>query len=324
MKYSYFPGCTLKYKAKELDLCARESAKALGHELEEIEEWQCCGGVFTLEKDELATKLASVRALMEAANKGQTLITVCSACHHVLKRVNLMMREGGPECDRINNYMKNDKPYRGEAKVIHYLEFLRDEVGFDNIKEAVRKAQSGADDGNLAEPVEAISSSDPTEPVKDTKIAPYYGCLLLRPSSQMAFDDPENPSIMENFIEAIGGKPVYYPYRNECCGAYTGVKNKDHAYRLSWEVKDSAAGFGAEKIITACPLCMYNLSQEKSIDIPVVYFTKVLAEALGQKITDSSENAVGGSECMASETGIAGVETEEMGGVGHECRSGNH
>lgn len=284
MKYSYFPGCTLKYKAKELDICARESAKALGCELEEIEEWQCCGGVYTMQKDELATKLASVRALMEAAQKGQALVTVCSACHHVLKRVNLMMREGGPECDRINNYMNNEIPYRGEAKVIHYLELLRDEIGFDKIKEAVEKAQTARKAKDQEDPADGTAQKVKTEPVKDVKTAPYYGCLLLRPSAQMAFDDPENPSIMEDFIEAIGGKPVYYPYRNECCGAYTSIKNKDHALRLSWEIKDSAAGFGAEKIITACPLCMYNLKQEKEIEIPVIYFTRILADALGLEI----------------------------------------
>ena len=195
-----------------------------------------------------------------------------------------MMREGGPECDRINNYMNNEIPYRGEAKVIHYLEFLRDEVGFDKIKEAVEKAQTARKAKDQEDPADGTAQKVKTEPVKDVKTAPYYGCLLLRPSAQMAFDDPENPSIMEDFIEAIGGKPVYYPYRNECCGAYTSIKNKDHALRLSWEIKDSAAGFGAEKIITACPLCMYNLKQEKEIEIPVIYFTRILADALGLEI----------------------------------------
>ena len=43
MKYSYYPGCTLRTKARELDKYARESAKVLGFELEEVEDWQCCG-----------------------------------------------------------------------------------------------------------------------------------------------------------------------------------------------------------------------------------------------------------------------------------------
>ena len=52
MKYSYYPGCTLRNKAKDLDEYARASARALGFELEEIEDWQCCGGVYPLGSDE--------------------------------------------------------------------------------------------------------------------------------------------------------------------------------------------------------------------------------------------------------------------------------
>ena len=95
MKYSYYPGCTLKTKAVELDVCARASAEALGFELEEIENWQCCGGVYPLGTDEIATKLSSVRALNAAKEKGQELVTICSACHHVIKRVNDDMKNEG-------------------------------------------------------------------------------------------------------------------------------------------------------------------------------------------------------------------------------------
>ena len=92
MKASYFPGCTLKNKAKDLDLYARKCAEVLGVELEEIENWQCCGGVFTTSKDEVATKLSSVRILKAAAEKEQALVTVCSACHNVVKQTNSAMQ----------------------------------------------------------------------------------------------------------------------------------------------------------------------------------------------------------------------------------------
>ena len=134
MKYSYYPGCTLKNKAKDLDAYARASAKALGFEMEEIEDWQCCGGVYPLGSDEIATKLSSVRALNDAKEKGQDLITVCSACHHVLKRVNDDMKNVDDIRTRANNYLKLDTPYEGETNVLHYLEVLRDKVGFDEIK----------------------------------------------------------------------------------------------------------------------------------------------------------------------------------------------
>ena len=110
MKYSYYPGCTLRNKAKDLDEYARASARALGFELEEIEDWQCCGGVYPLGTDEIATKLSSVRALNQAKEKGQDLVTICSACHHVIKRVNDDMKNVEDIRTRANNYMQLDEP----------------------------------------------------------------------------------------------------------------------------------------------------------------------------------------------------------------------
>ena len=143
MVYSYFPGCTLKTKAKDLDRYGRESAKALGFELEEIENWQCCGGVYPLGTDEIASKLSSVRALNDAKEKGQDLVTLCSACHHVIKRVNDDMKNVEDIRTRANNYMQLEQPYEGETNVLHYLEVLRDRVGFDELKKKVVKPLTG-------------------------------------------------------------------------------------------------------------------------------------------------------------------------------------
>lgn len=265
MKYSYYPGCTLKNKASALDKYARESAKALGFELEEIENWQCCGGVYPLGDDEIATKLSSVRALNAAKEKGQELITLCSACHHVLKRVNDDMKNVEDIRTRANNYMKLDEPYAGQTNVLHFLEVLRDRIGFDALKEKV------------------------INPLKGRRIGAYYGCLLLRPGRLMAFDDPENPTIIEDFIKAIGAEPVIYPYRNECCGGYISLKEKDMARNMCERITDSAEGFGAEMLITACPLCMYNLNKCTQRRLPVYYFTELLAEALGVKEAADNE-----------------------------------
>ena len=260
MKYSYYPGCTLKTKAKDLDAYGRRSAIKLGVELEEIENWQCCGAVYPQAEDEIATKLSAVRTLDAAKQKGQDLITLCSACHHVLKRVNDDMRNNEYIRFRANNYMKLDTPYAGETNVIHYLEMLRDCVGFDNIKKAV------------------------VNPLKGVKVAAYYGCLLLRPSGVMAFDDPENPTIIEDFIKAIGATPVIYSQRNECCGGYIALENKGAAQKRVDAILASAENAGADMIITACPLCMYNLDANATAEhIPVKYFTELLAEALGVK-----------------------------------------
>lgn len=259
MKYTYYPGCTLRTKAKDLDAYARASALALGFELEEVSEWQCCGGVYPLGSDEIATKLSSVRVLNEAKEKGQDLVTLCSACHHVIKRVNDDMKNVEDIQTRANNYMKLDTPYKGETNVLHFLEVLRDRVGFDNLKKMV------------------------TNPLTGKKIGAYYGCLLLRPGEILSFDNPENPTIIEDFIRAIGATPVVYPYRNECCGGYISLKEKDMAKSMCDTIVESAKGFGAEMLITACPLCMYNLNKNSHGDMPVYYFTELLAEALGVK-----------------------------------------
>lgn len=259
MKYSYFPGCTLRTKARDLDAYARVSARALGFELEEIDNWQCCGGVYPLGSDEIATKLSSVRALNQAKEKGQDLVTLCSACHHVIKRVNDDMKNVEDIRTRANNYMKLEEPYAGETEVLHFLEVLRDRVGFDELKKKV------------------------VNPLKGKKIGAYYGCLLLRPGKIMAFDNPENPTIIEDFIRAIGATPVVYPYRNECCGGYISLKEKDMSRNMCNNIMDSAAGFGAEMLITACPLCLYNLNKSGNGKLPVHYFTELLAEALGVK-----------------------------------------
>ena len=254
MKMKYFPGCTLKTKAKDLDRYARRCAEVLGITLEELETWQCCGGVFTTARDEVATKLPSVRALQASQETG--LVTVCSACHNVIKQTNHAMQTDPAFADTVNRYLETD--YRGETTVYHYLELLRDVVGFDTIKEKV------------------------VNPLTGKKIAAYYGCLLLRPNSTMKMDDPENPRIMEDFIRAIGAEPVIYALRNECCGGYVSVESPKLAGEKSAAVSQNAKAAGADVMVTACPLCRYNLKKHSN-DLPVVYFTELLAEALGVK-----------------------------------------
>lgn len=260
MIFSYYPGCTLRTKAKDLDRYARRSAEALGITLAELPDWQCCGGTYPMAKDEIATKLSSVRACVSARDLGQDLITLCSACHNVLKQVNHDMQTEENIAMRVNNYLGLEKPYHGETRVIHYLEMLRDVVGFDNLAKKV------------------------VNPLTGKKIAAYYGCLLLRPGKVLGMDDPENPTIIEDFIRAIGAEPVVYPYRNECCGGYLALEDKALTQKKSNAVLESAESFGAEMVLTACPLCLYNLNKNGTEhDLPVLYFTELLAEALGVK-----------------------------------------
>ena len=121
MIFSYYPGCTLRTKAKELDMYARRCAEVLGVEMVEPENWQCCGAVYPMAEDEIASKLSAVRTLADAKAKGRPVLTLCSACHHVLKRVNDDMATNEYIRTRANNYLKLDAPYAGETEVVHYL-----------------------------------------------------------------------------------------------------------------------------------------------------------------------------------------------------------
>ncbi len=254
MKFSYYPGCTLKNKAKNFDISAKKCAEILGFELVEVDDFQCCGGVFTTSADEIATKLSAVRALKAAKAAGMPLLTVCSACHNVIKQTNHAMKTDPVFADRVNRYVNDGDDYHGECEVYHYLEVLRDIIGFDKVKEKVKRPL-------------------------DMNIGAYYGCLMLRPGAVIEMDDTENPQIMEQLIKALGGRPIEYGNRNECCGGYISVTDPGFAKKRSGMIYESAKAAGAELIVTACPLCRYNLIKNGA-DIPVTYFTELLYKAL--------------------------------------------
>ncbi|NMA92562.1 MAG: disulfide reductase [Firmicutes bacterium] len=253
MHYRYFPGCTLKTQAKEMEDTALAAASALGIELQELPEWQCCGAVFPLSDDELITLLSPVRTL--AAAGGEPLVSLCAACHHVLKRAQEVIKRNPDTREKVTDFLEVD--YAGEGRVLHFLEVLRDDLGFDRLKEQV------------------------SHPLAGRKIAAYYGCLLLRPAKEMQFDDPENPTIMEDLLRSLGAEVVSTAYRTECCGAYLSVTEEKVATATAEKIVHSARRAGAEALITACPLCRYNLENIGGPALPVYYFSELLAEALG-------------------------------------------
>ena len=256
MKYVYYPGCTLKTKAQELERSALESAETLGIKMVEQAQWQCCGAVYPLDDKEIASRLSVARSLISAYNNDEKIVTLCSACHHLMKRINNDIKTKEEVRNKINGYLENEIPYNGQGKVAHYLEVLRDDVTFSEIKSKVKN------------------------PLTGRRIGAYYGCLLLRPQEEMNFDNVENPKIIEEFIEALGGVAVKYPYRTECCGGYLTINNKSLSDEMGDNILKSALAHEIDEIVTACPLCKYNL-EGKSSKIKITYFTELLSEALG-------------------------------------------
>ena len=267
MRYRYFPGCTLKGQAKSMEDTTLAAARALGIELEELSEWQCCGAVYPLYEDELISLLSPVRTL--AAAEGEPLVSLCAACHHVLKRAQELMKRSEDARSKVTDFLEVE--YSGEGRVLHFLEVLRDDLGFEKLAEMVKK------------------------PLEGRKTAAYYGCLLLRPSKVMQFDDPENPSIMEDMLKALGADVVKSPYRTECCGAYLSVTEEGVAADTVDRILQSARKAGAELLITACPLCRYNLENCARNDgkepIKVYYFSELLAEAMGLPVETADEES---------------------------------
>ncbi len=264
----YYPGCTLSTVAKHFEDSAKESAETLGFALSELEQWNCCGASYPLSPDNIMGLTAPAKVLYEASKAGESVTTLCSVCYNVLKRTNKTVRDDKEKRETIASFIEAE--YDGSLEVTHYLEILRDTVGFAKVKEAV------------------------TRPLKDIKIGAYYGCMLLRPFEDMGIDDHEAPVIIEDLFKALGAKPVDFPNKIECCGAHLAVGGKegdDVVKQLSTCVMRSAVGSGVELIVTSCPLCQYNLeqSQEKAVKevsgynaVPIVYFTQLLGLALGQ------------------------------------------
>lgn len=264
MDYLYFPGCTLYTKAKNFDQTARDCSDLLGFQLKELPNWTCCGATFPLATDNLMALLPPSRILANAREEGSVLTTLCSVCFNVIKRTNRLMETDREKREKINNFI--EKNYQGDLRVLHYLEILKQDVGFTRVKERVKN------------------------PLEGLKTAAYYGCMLLRPFEEMAFDDKEKPTIFEEFLEILGATAVDFPYKIECCGSFQSVGSPEVATECSYKILISALKHGAEAIVSTCPMCTFNLDHKQSdikqkyLDfkgVPVFYFTQLLGIALG-------------------------------------------
>ncbi len=265
MKISYYPGCTLKTRAKNLEVSALESLKVLGVEFEELPRWNCCGAVYSLADDDLIHLVAPVRDLIRVKERGHdTMLTLCSMCYNTLARANDLMKNDEEKRNTINSFMDEEPDYAGEVRVMHVLDFLRDEYGFDKLKEKVVK------------------------PLNGLKVAPYYGCTLLRPK-EVALDSPDRPQLFHQFLEALGATVVDYGSSTTCCSAYQVLNKPDAALSVSHGILNDAINHGAEAMALTCPLCDYNLGRRQVAmkekfdfgDLPVYYFTQLMAMALG-------------------------------------------
>lgn len=271
-KVPYYPGCSLKTKALGYERSAKDCAQSLGFEMQEIATWNCCGATYPLTKDNLMGLAGPTNILVEAEQHCQEhqidaqLITLCSFCYNTLKRTDYTFRQEPGKLKTLNEFLNRE--YQGSVRVVHYLEYLRDVIGFDNLAKMVKTDMS------------------------KIRVAPYYGCLLLKPKKEIGLDDPEDPVILHDFLDALGCQVIDFPGQVDCCGSYLIMRNPEKVLKLSYNILEEADEYGAQALVTACPLCQSNLDQSEGKrrgadhylgvqGMPIFYFTQLLAIALG-------------------------------------------
>lgn len=265
MMLAYYPGCTLKTKAANLEKAALAALVHLGVEVRELPRWNCCGAVFSLADDDLIHQVAPIRNLIRAAQEGcDTVVTICSQCYNTLARANRLVRDDREKRDTLNRFMDEEPDYVGEVEVVHYLNLLHERVGWDRLREVV------------------------TNPLEGLRVAPFYGCTLVRP--QDVAIDAADRQILEGFISALGAEPVSFSAARECCGSYQMIAHPEEGIRRAAKVIASANRSEADALVLSCPMCEYNLGARQGdvvaandglSEVPTFYFTQLLGVALG-------------------------------------------
>jgi heterodisulfide reductase subunit B len=263
--YSYFPGCSLEKMALSYNQSTMQTTKALGVELQELEDWNCCGATSYFHVDELLAYTMVSRNLAIAEKAGHDLVAPCSACYKNAYFTNAYLKEDEDLANHINYALEADNlKFSGDIQVKHLMEVFADDVGYDALKETV------------------------SHPLKGLRVAPYYGCQIVRPKKDD--EDVENPRFFEDLMTAIGADPVDFAYRLRCCGGSLLITSRDAAFRLILELLQNVEQSEADVIATACPLCQTNLecyqmqiNQEygTNFKIPVLYFTQLIGLSLG-------------------------------------------
>ncbi len=271
MKFGYFPGCSLHATGIEYDMSTKAVFKVLGIELVELEDWNCCGATAAYAVDRLLSVALPARNLAIAEKDNMDILAPCAACYHFLARVNAMLKEKPDLKEKVNKALATmDLEYKGTIQVRHPLEIM------------VNPSLS---------PVVDLIKEKVVRPYNGLKVAPYYGCLFLKPPTFCTFDNPENPQSLDKLATMLGAEVIQWrEYKTRCCGGALQMIKEDAMLELSKRILSKAQEYGAECILTACPFCHLNLDMKQgdinsrydlNIRIPVLYFTQFLGLALG-------------------------------------------
>ncbi len=264
-KYAYFPGCSLEKIALSYHRSSMETTQALGVELQELDDWNCCGATTYFHLDEILANTLVARNLAMAEKQGLDFVAPCSACYKNAYFTNAYIKEDDDLAEHINYALEaDDLQLEGNLNVHHLIDIFANEVGSEGIKEKV------------------------SNPLEGLRIAPYYGCQIVRPRKNG--EEIEDPQFFEEILNALGAESVDFVNKTRCCGGSLLLTNRKAALDMIRILLHNAVQSGADVIATACPLCQVNLevyqtqvNEEFGTDfsIPVLYFTQLMGLALG-------------------------------------------
>jgi heterodisulfide reductase subunit B len=264
MKYAYYPGCSAHSTARDMHESSLAVAATLGIELAEIKGWTCCGASAAHQTDRaLAASLAAANLVL-AKEMGLDMVVNCAACYNRSKTANYEVSNSAAMRESVGQLL--GQPYDGSVAVRHFVEVLLKDIGVARLRKSFKQSLNGL------------------------KVACYYGCYLVRPPEVTHFDDPENPTILESLVEAMGGESLDWPGKVDCCGGGLNLTRTEITVQRSGAIIDMARAAGADCIAVACPMCQTSLDlRQKDIEkatgkrynMPVVYITQLLGLCLG-------------------------------------------
>lgn len=264
--YMYFPGCSLKGSGAPYEKSLLAVFGTLGQELHEIPDWNCCGATAYLSVDaDMAVTLAARNLALAERVDGEDIVAPCSGCYLALTKARHLLAEYPDVRARVTEALgKGGLAYEGRAVIRHPLEVLLKDVGPDALRKRV------------------------TRPLKNFRVAPYYGCAILRPYA--AVPDPQTPHSLEDLCRIVGATPLDFPHKARCCGGMLTSGVPGVGLRLVDILLSEARSVDADAIVTTCPLCQYNLevfqdrlhkTKDEDVRLPVLYFTQLLGIAFG-------------------------------------------
>jgi succinate dehydrogenase / fumarate reductase cytochrome b subunit len=268
-RVAYYKGCLASLSAKELDISTQALSGRLGLELEELEAVTCCGAGDIHEAEPDYYLHLNARILANAQATGcDTLMTVCNVCTLNLRQADLILKNDPDVRARVNANLEavGVPPYDGLVEVKHFLWLVAEGDGYERLKQVAHRG------------------------LKGLKVAPFYGCQILRPSKLLGFEDPDRPWSLEAIIEACGGEPVDYPAKVKCCGFPIIQAREETALAELIQPIEQAMERGADAIVTPCPLCHLSLdawqqklegSTGRAFGMPILHLSQLIGVAAG-------------------------------------------